>query len=148
MPEEEEVKRAHWSNQYAKYRTKKLEWIHDRRRTLTREQLDCQAAYQRQWRARNKEYVKMRRLEQYHKDPEKVRRARYWKNRTTILQQMKEKRMEAKQAKQKRVEPHQQVMTRWIVPKPPKPIEPAKTTMIELIQDLFPDILQVFLYTE
>ena len=144
---QEEAKRAHWRNQYAKYHDKKLEWIRENRKHKTREQLDREAAYQRQWRLRNKDYVKMRRLEAYHKDPEKVRirrRERYWRNRTNILKQAKAKRSQTKQ--QQLSDPQQPKMTRYmrIAPRPP-PREPPTTSMLELIQDLFPDILQVFL---
>ena len=122
--EEEEFKRAFWRNQYAKYRTKKLEWIRENRKRKTREQLDREAAYQRQWRARNKEYIKMRRKAAYCEDPKKVRqrrRERYWRNRTTILQELKEKRKQQKaQLHRSCAKQQQQKMTRYIsiAPKP------------------------------
>ena len=145
-PVSREAKRAFWRDQYAKYRDKKLGWIKEKRKRKTREQLDREAAYQRQWRARNVEHLKKRRKAYYDKDPEKVResrRRRYHRDRAVILERMKEKRLE----KLKRTTTP---LTRYvrIAPRPPPgPIqrEPPTTTLFELVQDLFPNIIQVFL---
>ena len=76
------------------------------------------------------------------------RRERYHRYRANILKGLKEKRLSQKSQLWKSCtkQQQQQKITRYvnIAPKP-TPREPPTTTMLELIQDVFPDILQVFI---
>ena len=113
----------------------------------TKDNMFGQASYQREWRLRNADRIKLRRKREYEKDPEKLkegRRNRYYRHRDSILARQKEKRRLSRETHNlsKQTTPtHVRIL-----PRPNAPIawEPATTTMIELVQDLFPNILQVF----
>ena len=111
----------------------------------TEEERQRNREYCRAWHKRNAEYVKKRKREAYaaadrHKMRE-YRHGHYLKHREAILTNLKQKRQRLREEE----------VRRWsIVGKVPVPIlpdsprKPPKTSMIELVRDLFPDIIQVF----
>ena len=148
-----ETARAHWRELYNKHRDKKLEWIRARNKKRTGAEKD--AAYQRKWRARNKEHVRACRRRVYEKDPEKQRakrRQRYLKDRDKIKAQYREKKEQAKREQQRgfvRIAsaPPRVACGVWIAPAPPppEPMMECETSLFQLVQGLFPSIVEVFM---
>ena len=138
---------------YHRHRNKKLEWCRNRR---TAEQKEKSAAYQREWRHNNKEYVlclsriryernreeaKQRRREQYAKNKDKIR-ARYYakKNQEVPLKKLV-RRIEAVPPERRSLS-----LVPWKVIKPTTHTapNPPTTSLKELGQELFSNIIEVF----
>ena len=135
----QEEKRMYWRQRYVKERpTRLMKW---RQKSIerTQEEKERLKAYQKLWRTRNKEYVVAKRRERYEREEgyeRKRRRQRYAEKRDEILQKRKEER---RQRGCRTYAPRR--------PKAPPPVyesEKPKTSLRELIHDLFPQLIEVF----
>ena len=77
----QEEKRAYWRMLYHRHRDKKLEWCTNRR---TAEQKEKSAAYQREWRHNNKEYLSAYRRIRYERNREEAKQRRCEQNKDKI----------------------------------------------------------------
>ena len=106
----------------------------------TPEEKERLKAYQKLWRERNKDYVVSKRRERYVREADyekNRRRKRYAQHREEILQKLKDKR---KQQGSRTYAPRRPPT---VLPTPPIPERP-KTSLNELINDLFPELLELF----
>ena len=140
----QEEKRAYWRERYLKERPTRLKKWRQKAKERTLEEKERLKAYQKLWRERNKEYVVSKRRERYEReaDYEKTRRQkRYAEHREVILQKAKEKR---KQQGSRTYAPRRPPIIPPPPPPPPQISERPKTSLKELINDLFPQLLELF----
>ena len=137
----QEEKRTYWKVRYLKERpTRLLKW---RQKNLERSQEEKERlkAYQKLWRERNKEYVVSKRRERYEREMEyerRRRRERYAEKREEILEKMKERRRSQGGRSYAARKP-------TVTHPPPPPPKVYETSLKELISDLFPPLLDLFL---
>ena len=153
----QDEKREYWNSRYWKERPQRIARWRQKSLEKTREEKDRLKAYQKLWRDRNKEYVAQKRKERYARESEyekRRRRERYTANRVEILQKLKDKRRQQgckpylpRESKTTKQPPPPPSPPRPVPPPPPPPptTHEYKTSLNELINDLFPELLDVFL---
>ena len=153
----QEAKRAYWRMVYHRHRDKKLEWCKNSR---TSEQKAKSAAYQREWRKKNKEYLCSYRRLRYARDPERVRqqrRDRYVKDREKIRERYYARKNSVveksgvKKPDRPSFQPIKSERSLSLVPcRVIRPVtaqtepNPPATSLRELAQELFSNIIEVF----
>ena len=153
----QEEKREYWNMRYWKERPTRLMKWKQKSLERTQEEKDRMRDYQKLWRQRNRDYVASKRRERYERDVEyerRRRRERYLVHREDILKKQKELRRLRKMEREmneKSPEPQQpQPLSPLPLPPPPPPPPPPpvpqvyETSLKELIEDLFPSLIDVF----
>ena len=152
----QEEKREYWNQRYWKERPVRLMKWRQKSLERTQEEKDRMRDYQKLWRQRNRDYVASKRRERYEREIEyerRRRRERYALKREEILKKQKELRrlrgcktyLTKRETNDNPPEPQQpQPLAPPQPPLPPPVPQVYETSLKELIEDLFPSLIDVF----